>query len=40
MQRKDVRVEPQLHPSTGESFAQSTATGNKVGLDVCAREFY
>ena len=39
MQRKDVRVEQQLHPLTGESLAQSTATGNKVRLDVCAREF-
>ena len=33
---KDVRVEPQLQP---ETFAPSTATGNKVRLDVCARGF-
>ena len=34
---KDVRVEPQLQP---ETFAPSTATGNKVRLDVCARGFW
>ena len=34
---KDVRVELQLRPLTGESFAPSTATGNEVRLDVCAR---
>ena len=39
MQRKDVRVEPQLHPLTGESFTQSIATRSEVRLDVCAREF-
>ena len=33
---KDVRVEPQLQPLTGESFAPPTATRNKVRLDVCA----
>ena len=37
---KDVRVEPQLQPLTGESFATSTATGNEVRLDVCARGFW
>ena len=36
---KDVRVEPQLQPLTGESFATSTATGNEVRLDVCACGF-
>ena len=34
---KDVRVEPQLHSLTGESFAPSTVTGNELRLDVCAR---
>ena len=34
---KDVRVKPQLQP---ETFAPSTATGNKVRLDVCARGFW
>ena len=34
---KDVRVEPQLQPLTGESFAPSTVTGNELRLDVCAR---
>ena len=37
---KDVRVEPQLQPLVGESFAPSTATGNEVRLDVCARGFW
>ena len=37
---KDVRVEPQLQPLTGESFAPSTATGNEVRLDVRARGFW
>ena len=37
---KDVRVEPQLQLLTGESFAASTATGNEVRLDVCARGFW
>ena len=37
---KDVRVELQLQPLTGESFATSTATGNEVRLDVCARGFW
>ena len=37
---KDVRVEPQLQPLTGESFAPSTATGNEVRLDVCAHGFW
>ena len=37
---KDVRVEPQLQPLTGESFATSTATGNEVRLDVCACGFW
>ena len=37
---KDVRVEPQLQPLTGEFFAPSTATGNEVRLDVCARGFW
>ena len=37
---KDVRVEPQLQTLTGESFAPSTATGNEVRLDVCARGFW
>ena len=37
---KDVRVEPQLQTLTGESFALSTATGNEVRLDVCARGFW
>ena len=37
---KDVRVEPQLQPLTGESFAPSTATGNEVRVDVCARGFW
>ena len=36
---KDVRVEPQLQPLTGESLAPSTATGNEVRLNVCARGF-
>ena len=31
---KVVWVEPQLQPLTGESFAQSTATGNEVRLDI------
>ena len=34
---KDVRVKPQLQP---ETFGPSTATGNKVRLDVCARGFW
>ena len=38
--RKDVRVEQQLQYLTGESFAPSTATGNEVRLDVCARGFW
>ena len=37
---KDVRVEPQLQPLTGESFVPSTATGNEVRLGVCARGFW
>ena len=37
---KDVQVEPQLQLWTGESFAPSTATGNEVRLDVCARGFW
>ena len=37
---EDVRVEPQLQPFTGESFAPSTATGNELRLDVCARGFW
>ena len=37
---KDVQVEPQLQPLTGESFAPSTATGNEVRLDVCAHGFW
>ena len=37
---KNVRVEPQLQPLTGESFAPSTTTGNEVRLDVCARGFW
>ena len=37
---KDVRVELQLRPLTCESFAPSTATGNEVRLDVCARGFW
>ena len=37
---KDVRVEPQLQPLPGESFAPSTTTGNKVRLHVCARGFW
>ena len=36
---KDVQVEPQLQPLTGESFAPSTATGNEVRLDICARGY-
>ena len=34
---KDARVELQLQPLTGESFAPSTVTGNELRLDVCAR---
>ena len=34
---KYVRIEPQLQPLTGESFAPSTTTGNEVRLDVYAR---
>ena len=34
-----VRVEPQLQPLTGESFAPSTVTGNEVRLDVYTRGF-
>ena len=37
---KVVRVEPQLQPLTGGSFASSTATGNEVRLDVCAHGFW
>ena len=37
---KDVRVEPQLQPLASESFTPSTATGNEVRLDVCARGFW
>ena len=37
---KDVQVEPQLQPLTGESFVPSTPTGNKVRLDVCFRGFW
>ena len=37
---KDVRVEPQLQPLTGETFTPTTATGNEVRLDVCARGFW
>ena len=37
---KDVRVELQLQPLTGESFAPSTATRNEVRLDVGARRFW
>ena len=37
---EDVRVELQLQPLTGESFAPSTATGNEVRLDVGARGFW
>ena len=37
---KEVRVEPQLQSLTGKPFAPSTATGNEVRLDVCARGFW
>ena len=37
---KDVRVEPQLQPLTGESFTPSSATGSEMRLDVCARWFW
>ena len=37
---KDVRVESQLQPLSGEPFAPSIATGNKVRLDVYACGFW
>ena len=37
---KDVRVEPQLERLAGESVAPSTAIGNELRLDVCARGFW
>ena len=37
---KDILVEPQLQPLTGESFAPSKATGNEVRLDLCAPGFW
>ena len=37
---KDVRVEPQLQLFSGETFAPSTATGNKVRLGICVRGFW
>ena len=37
---KDVRSESQLQPLPGESFTPSTATGNKVRLDVCVCGFF
>ena len=37
---KDVRVESQLQPLTGESFGPSTASGNEVRFDICARGFW
>ena len=37
---KNVRVKPQLKPLRDKSFTPSTATGNEVSLDVCARGFW
>ena len=37
---RDIKVEPQLQPVTGELFAPSTATGNEVRLDVYAPRFW
>ena len=37
---KDVLVESQMQPLTGESFATSTVTENEVRLDVCAHGFW
>ena len=33
-------AKPQLQPLADKSFSPSTATGNEVRLDVCARAFW